>query len=143
METQKNSTTKEQIDVLKYLISTSKDAGEETKKACLALINASQGLSIPVYFTGHSKDISFGVHNMVSAHGTTHLNEIMRLMNTKWRFSHHGGYFEKITKSFIVQMSNGHKYTHTIWLSPVRYDEKAIGINRDQVDAIVLKDGVI
>ena len=131
--------TEDQINVLKYLITKSKDAGEKTKKACLALIDASQDLSRPVYFTGYSKDIAFGVHEMVSTHGSTYLNEIMRLMSTNWSFSHHGGYHEKTTQMFVGRMKDDCKYTHTIWLSPIRYDSKAIGISSDQVDMITLK----
>lgn len=128
-----------QINSLKYLIFMSKNSGPETKKICFALIDASEGLTKAVCFTVNSEDAQFGIHNMVSFNGTTHLQEIMKCIGTKMSFSHHGGYHDK-DGVFQPELIEGEEHTHTIWLSEIRYDKKALELIKEYVEKIVLKD---
>jgi len=128
-----------QIKALKYLILKSKDAGLETKKICFALIDGSEGLTKSVFFTCNSKDAQYGLHDMVSSNGTTHLQEIMKSVGTEMIFSNHGGYFDA-EGIFNSHLKEGEDYTHTLWLSKNRYDKTALELTKECVEKIVLKD---
>jgi len=128
-----------QINALKYLILVSPDCGQETKKACFALIDASEGLTKPVFFTGYSEDITYGVHGMCCSHGKTHLDALMHLMGMEFKFSHHGGYFIS-PGNFQSKLKRWKKYTHTIWLSPQTYERQATEIPLKKVKAVKLVD---
>ncbi len=137
----KNKLSKKQINALKHLIMFSRDCGEETKRACFALIDASEGLTNPVYFTGYTEDISDGVHALSSYFRTTHLDQIMIAMGIKFKFSHLGGHFtDSINSKFVVKRIKGKEHAHTIWLSSERYDQKAKPITQKEVDGIKLID---
>lgn len=127
----------EQINALKYLIFMSKDAGPETKKACFAMIDASERFTKAVYFTGNTKDIQYGVHNMVSSNGTTYLDEILKAIGIKFLFSHHHGYFIS-SGNFNPEYKNGENHTHTIWLSNERYDKFATEVISEDAEKIDL-----
>jgi len=133
MEKQTIAVKPEQIQALKYLIFCSKDAGSETKKTLFALIDASEGLTKSVCYTGYSQDISYGIENLLCSHHATHLNTVMTLIGTNFNFSHHDGYFVKSGK-FKIELKPFKKITHTIWLSPESYDKKAVEISEKQVD---------
>lgn len=124
--------TEEQIKALKYLIYKSEDAGPETKKACFALIDASEGLTKPVCFTGYSADINSGVNNMISPLGSTHLNRIMEAMGTNFRFSFDEGYFDK--GEFKHEIRPGKNRTNTIWLSAEEHDKQAREVSSDEFE---------
>ncbi len=139
MEKQMNPVKPEQLQALKYLILHSKDAGPETKKALFALIDASEGLTKSVCYTGHSQDITEGIENVLCCQHATHLSTIMTLIGTSFDFSHHDGYFAKLGK-FKIEIKPFKRYTHTIWLSPESYDKKAVEISEKQVDRVQLID---
>jgi len=132
----------DQINALKYLIFMSKDAGPETKKICFALIDASERFKKPVYFTGNTKDAQFGVHDMVSSNGTTHLSEILKTVGLKFRFSHHDGFFVSGGNFFQSRFRKGEKHTHTIWLSETCYDRFASEIKKEDVEKVELKNSL-
>jgi len=134
--------TEKQIKALKYLVFKSKDAGPETKKACLALIDASQGLTKPVFFTGYSKDIYDGAHGIISGQGTTHLNQVMKVLGTEFVFSSHDGFFTA-PGQFQSGSRIGEKHTRTLWLSSTECDSSASEISLDQVEAIELIDPLL
>ncbi len=134
----KKKVTKRQLDILKFVILNSRDCGDETKKACLALIDASEKLTKSVFCTGYSEDITFGLHNMLSLNGKTHLDSKLSQLDTKLKFSHFGGYFHN--GKLINYCREGKKYTHTIILSPYYYgSERMIEVTAEQVEAIDLK----
>ncbi len=137
----KKKPSKEQISALKYLILNSKDADDEDKKICFALIDASQGFTKPVYFT--IKDLPIdgeipGIDRMVSSVGSTHLDAIMTALGTKYRFSFHGGYFRN--KIWYSKIRVKGKWDFTVWLSDTRYDRQATSINKNRVSRVELKD---
>ena len=117
----------ERIAALEYLILHSKDAGKEIKDICLALIKASDNLTKPVFFTSYSEKAAYDIEDMNCALHGTHLNKLMELMGTDFYFSHHDGYFSGPSE-FTIGRYPGKRFTHTIWLSPVRFDKTAVGI---------------
>ena len=128
-----------QIKALKYLIYMSNDAGPETKKICFALIDASEGLTKPVYFTSNFEDNSdCGTHNMVSVNGTTHLQELLMTMGTKFIFCTHSGHFD-FAGNYNGKSREGENNTLTIWLSNVRYDKNASPIASKLVEETKLE----
>jgi hypothetical protein len=131
--------SKEQINALKYLILKSQSSGPETKKVCFALIDASEGLTKPVCFTGYSEDITYGVHDMSSSLRNTHLGALMKLIGTNFEFSDHDGYFSK-TGEFLTKIHPEEKRTRTIWLSSKPYDREAEKVTVEQVEAVELVD---
>ena len=128
-----------QIKALKYLIFKSKDCGPETKKICFALIDASEGLTKPVYFTANSKDAQDGPACMVSSVSSTHLQEVLKAAGSDTVLSHHGGFFVS-PGIFKPELRNKEKHTHTIWLSFKRYDKKAFEVTKETVEKVELKN---
>ncbi|MFA6194987.1 MAG: hypothetical protein WC719_04670 [Patescibacteria group bacterium] len=114
----------ERIEVLKYLILHSKDAPWEAKNACVALIEASAGMTKSVFITTYSEKVAYGIEDMNCAFHGTHLNKLMELMGADFKFSHHDGYFSEPGK-FQVGLCHGEEFTHTIWLSPILFDDAA------------------
>lgn len=130
-----------QINAIKYLIYMSRNAGEESKRICFALIDASEKFTKPVYYTSNSKDGEIGVDCMVSSAGQTHLQEILKAMGVDFCFSHCGGYFAPET-GFVERLKPGERYTHTSWLSKKRYDRDAIEISQEEVEEMELKNSL-
>jgi hypothetical protein len=54
----------------------------------------------------------------------THLNKVIKLTGSEFKFSHHGGYFS-FTGEFKSCEYPKKENLHTIWLSVEKYDKKA------------------
>ena len=129
MGTQAQRVSKERIDILKYIIFNSKDASPDTKRILFALIEASDSLTKPVYFTSHSKDVAHGIHNMLSCGYHTHLSEFTNLLCEGFHFSHG-----------VRSPKPDRKYDQTIWLAFEFYDSEATEITEEQVNKVKLAD---
>lgn len=129
----KSVITEDQIKALKYFILNSKDCGPETKKACFAMLDASEMLTEPVFYTGNSADIAYGIHDM------QFLNEFMRAMNTRFHFSHHCGYF-LAPGQLLTEFRPGEDHTHTIFLSEESYCKTGKEVLAAEVNCIKLID---
>lgn len=96
--------TAKQIAALKYMIFNSRDGTELPKRVLAFLIDQSEGLTKEVCLTltadreGYTADevhaAGRGVGAMRRYHGTTHLNELLDLMESDLHFSHHYGDFD-------------------------------------------------
>lgn len=118
--------TRAQMKQLAYLISVSKDINKPAKRVVLWLLYKTDRLTKPVCLCMNEKvcgklaeNVSFGVHDMSSCNGTTHLGSLVKLTGSKFVFWHHCGVYSK-----------GGKYDPrgggcTIWISPNSYDDKA------------------
>ncbi len=114
--------SQKQINALKYLIFKSEDARDWARKILLALIDASKGLTKPVYFTGNLNEVY--MEDMFCTHHSTHLHEVVKLTGSKFKFSHHDGYFS-CTGKFKPCNHPKKGNLHTVWLSTEKYDKKA------------------
>lgn len=124
--------TRKQTNALKYLIFKSNKIGEETKKVCFALINASCGLAVPVLYIVNSREVNTGIRKLISTDYNTHLNEVMKAMGTKFRFSYEDDYYD------MGFFSSERKYTVKVWLSPILHDKRASRISPARVKRIKL-----
>lgn len=90
--------TKKQIAALKYLIFRSKDGANITKRLLAFLINHSMGLTRGVYvnlvgsLNGFSartiQQAAFGLHDMQSCNGTTHIGQVLIAMGSPLVFGY-------------------------------------------------------
>jgi len=116
--------TRNQIKYFGYLISKSQIGDENSKKVMLWLLSRSDRLSKSVCLCLAEAELGelpnsvlITVHNMKSANDGFHINEIMKVMNTKFRFSVHAGCYEGDVNP------TKHKSGITIWLSEIMYDK--------------------
>ncbi len=137
-----------QIEALKIYIAGSKDASNFGKRLCFWLIDQSNNLtrpvcvSIPKNCPGTPKgqielceQLLNSIHDMISGGNTTHLNSLLTVASTTFRFSVHGGIYDE-----QGELNNFHGYT--AWLSPHLYDDKATRLRLDleKINAIRLAD---
>lgn len=130
METDQSNQSK--IYILKHLIINSDDAGPKTKRACLALIDASDNMTKPVFITVFSKKAAYGIENLNCSSRNTRLYEKTKELDLPFHFSHHDGYFSE-SEGFKVGIYPGKKITHTIWLSSVSYDPGAAEATEEMI----------
>lgn len=121
--------TRAQMKELAHLISVSMDVGEEAKKVILWLLyktdrlTKSVGLSLFSEQCGElAKNVCFGVHDMLSSKGTTHLADLLGLVGSDFRFCGHCGCFNDRHGEFNTKIEG-----YTIWISPTQYD---LGVER-------------
>jgi hypothetical protein len=107
------SISKGQIDALEHFIFCSV-AKEETKKACIALIKESKGLTEPVYL----KDEKGIVYHQMNELGPTLFNQLMKMIGTNFRFHHYDG--------------------DIVSFSPKFYDKSALKISKKEISSIKL-----
>ena len=140
--------TEIQIAALKYLIAKSKDASELSKQVMFYLIDQSEGFSkeVAISFSGRTGDYSneeamdivFGVHDMESSNGSTHLDALMKLSGCVFTFSQHGGHYKK--GIFNARTTGG-----TVWLSKNNYGHNTNELiilptpKKDEIQKINLK----
>lgn len=96
--------TARQISALKYLIANSKDSKDILKQLLFYLIDGSNGLTEEVSLTltegqyGYTKEsvntAAYGLGNMTSCGGSTHLDAMMKLAGVELNFSVHYGHYE-------------------------------------------------
>ena len=142
--------TEKQIAALKHLILHSKDADELTKKICFFLIEKSELLSRNVLVElleskaqpkQSLKQVSYGIYNMDSSDGQTHLSEILFAMGTQFRF-------EFSTAQYPDNKQYGdycNKYCVSVWFSsnPVdRESSKKIPFASKAIESIKLESGL-
>ncbi|MBI5076936.1 hypothetical protein HZB94_00955 [Candidatus Falkowbacteria bacterium] len=115
--------SEEQIRQLKAAIINSKDSHDFAKKTILWLIEKSQRLtkSVALSFIANVKQgrfACFGVHDMVSANCTTHLDRVLKNISTKMYFWNHADAFKTNGKEFAYGNN-----CYTVWLSREMYDK--------------------
>jgi len=116
------------------LVSGSKDANEESKRVCLALMRASDGFKKPVFYTGSSKHILEGIHNMISSQRETCLNTAVALISD-FEFKEHYGHV--LNGELCTEDHPKKGKTNTIWLADYRclkLDAKAKEVSQEEVD---------
>ena len=122
--------TSSQMDALERFIAASRDASEFAKKAVIWMLRQTAGLTRPVCLSfpperaKFGKQAAYGVHDMCSKLGSTHIDDFMRKMGTPMKLSAHGGSY---VKGELDSESGG----YTVWVSPRRYDH---GAERLEVD---------
>lgn len=160
--------TTKQIAALKYMIFKAKNGTELSKRILAFLIDQSEGLTKEVCLTlvadreGYTdKEINetgHEMHSMESCNGSTHLNELLQLLDTDFHFCYHYGSFN-ITgseKSFspagqFVGMTSppvtdpdllleGLPLRYTFWLARGLYSNHAtlLTTTRDELEQIDL-----
>lgn len=96
--------TGEQINTLKYLIIIARNGNDLSKRILIFLINQSEALTKEVCLTlvenreGYTADeireAAVGIDAMKGSSYTTHLNELIRLTGSEFRFDLHYGDFD-------------------------------------------------
>jgi hypothetical protein len=150
--------TKKQIAAVKYLIFESQDGSNLAKQILALLLDKSEGLTKQVYITlqqdreGYTADeiqkAAVTMGGMTSSTCSTHLDEIMDILDTKFEFSIHYGSYEGKTFSSngIFPGYEGHPLNaplrYTFWLAEKSYGhaggEIEIPVSRKELDEIDL-----
>ena len=145
--------TAKQIAALKYMIFNAKNGTELSKRVLAFLIDQSEELTIEVCLTlvanreGYTADeisaAAHGVRGMKSCNGTTHLDQILRVMGSELSFSYHYGDFDparsadpfssdgqfadwssaQVSKPELLR--EGMPLRYTVWLSKQNYSRQA------------------
>lgn len=161
--------TPKQIAALKYMIFIAKNGTDLSKRVLAFLIDQSEELTKDVCLTlvadreGHTADeiraAAHGVHGMGSCNGTTHLDQLLHVMGSKFSFLYHYGDFDpdRIGNPFSsagqfagcssAQVSNpellreGMPLRYTFWLSEESYSRHAtlVVATREELEQIDLK----
>jgi len=135
--------TNHQMATLCYLISRSGDISENGKKILQLMLVKSKNLTKPVcvsigqeQFGEVANEFGYGVHDMLSANGTTHMHRWFDLLGIKFGFSSHCGRF---VDGDLDHSVSGY---YTCWLSTDSYDKKAelIPIEMSDIENIKLFD---
>lgn len=135
--------------ILAFLIEKSTDL---TKEVCLTLTEGKHG-----YSADEIRDAAFGISDMQSANGATHLYEIMCVMGSKLSFSLHYGDFNPFRPSPLNTdgqfagwprdkvsdpgaCTEGMPLRYTFWLSEDSYSRvaKLVVTNRAELEEIDL-----
>ena len=125
----------ERVDSLKYMIRRSKGLNPEVRKIYCALLDASDGLTRPVYFTTFSSDFTSSVDVFISLNEIEYLknlNGMISLIGSDFRLHCHKGFFSGPGN---FQDSHPSSFPHTVWLSADLYDRSASEITKEQVEA--------
>jgi hypothetical protein len=125
----------DRVEALKFLINESQDAGAQIKRILLALIEASDGLTKPVYFTDFTKRVACGISDVLDQKSDVHLKKLFCLLGTKFQFSSQFGHFD--SRGFRSLTYPGKLYTVTIWFSPFMYDRSAKEVTSKQIHKIL------
>ncbi len=138
--------TQSQLDALKYLILVSKDGEVLAKKILLHLIAHSERLTKEVCLTviegreGFTSEeiekAAYGVHDMQSSNGTTHLSEVMVAMGASMLFNLHSGDFDPDRQGdpFNHEFEKDRRKRYTFWLDRTFYSREATYIPTSKVD---------
>jgi hypothetical protein len=158
---------KKRIAGLKYLIRVSQDGNEFLKKLMFFLIEKSELLTKAVYITFHPSEEFDGkdIHRQACAESSfhssnrpTHLNELMALLGTDFRFSVHYGHYQDgrfDTVGMFAGFPGRHEFDpknmptrYTFWLGPQYYGHgpippEEIKASRAEVEAVdITRDGL-
>lgn len=159
--------TREQIAALKYLIFNSKDGNDLVKQVMALLIDKSEGLTKSVCFSlvenreGYSakeiSDVAYSFGSMQSANCTTHIDQVLRAMDSELVFSvHYGdfdpnrkdkfsndGQFEGLDESLVAtpgSVLKGMPMRYTFWLAKSAFflDAEHIEMSKEALEEINL-----
>lgn len=124
--------TSDQIEALEICIINSRDVKPPAKKVLIWLLRQTRNLTRPVCLLMPNENplgrvVSYSVHDMQSANGTTHIDVFMRAMQSDMDFSTHGG----LIMGGETKSSGG----YTVWIAPYDYDPEAELVQWD-ADAI-------
>jgi len=118
--------TNQQVKALEYFVTQSQNAKESCKRAVLLLIKESDNLTKSVHLVINLngkkkkfvKDILYGVHDMCSGQGSTHLDSFCEGMGTKMRFNSWstspGKGFVAITTGLLNNADNSKRITFNL-----------------------------
>lgn len=161
--------TSKQIAALRYMIFNAKNGNELSKRVLAFLIESSEELTKEVCLSlvadreGYTADeisaAGYGVHDMESCNGTTHIDQILDAMGSELSFSVHYGDFDptrtddpfssdgqfagyskfKVTRPGLLR--EGMPLRYTFWLSKQDYSRQAalVVATREELEQIDLK----
>lgn len=161
--------TEKQIAALRYMIFNAKDGTELSKRVLAFLIESSERLTKEVCLSlvadreGYTADeisaAGYGVGNMESCNGTTHIDQILHAMGSELGVSVHYGDFDpartddpfnsdgqftgwdRSRVSRPGQIREGMPLRYTFWLSKQDYSRQAtlVVATREELEQINLK----
>lgn len=154
--------TLKQIAALKYMIFKARNVNGLSKRVLVFLIESSERLTKEVclslvadregYTADEIKVAAYGVHDMQSSNGATHVDQILHVMGSELGFSFHYGDFDpartddrfnndgqlasfnrsQVTRDGLIR--EGMPLRYTFWLSKESYSREAVLVTPTRED---------